>query len=236
MWPLFRRAKKTDSPPIWPRHQQEDRRRPMRFAQLVEEMGDFGDLGHHDTALKFWLPEPAAEALKEIAGRNGESMSELLRQFLAVHCYGIYAFLVMNDAIPGLFKEPRIYFSRAAPDELSLEDETAPVRKRIDTYWVPELGKNIAPIKVWIPGRMHGDLQVLAEHVEIPLSQYVREIVISRYLGHGTLPKRPEMMAADPLPSAEEWCEGREVPMRQVELEEYYRWDGGKQRTEWVEE
>lgn len=49
-------------------------------------------------------------------------------------------------------------------------------------------------IKLWLPKRLRDDLQVLADHTGIRLSQYVREIVISRLLGHGTLPKRPEML------------------------------------------
>lgn len=231
MWSFFRRAKKTDEPAPESVPPEDNRRRPMKFAQLVEGMGDFRDLKHHDTALKFWLPEPAADALQEIAGRNGDSMSEMLRQFLAMHCYGVYAFLVMNDTIPGLFRDVVIRYSLAS-------SEPPPGKKRVDTYWVPELGKNIAPIKAWIPKRMHGDLQVLANHVGIPLSQYVREIVISRFLGHGTLPKRPEMLTAEPLPSVEDWCEGRDIPLRQVDEAEYlhWQWGEGKRCTKWVDE
>ncbi|WP_323003869.1 hypothetical protein [Denitromonas sp.] len=92
------------------------------------------------------------------------------------------------------------------------------------------------PIKVWIPARMRSDLQALADHVGIKLSQYVREIVISRLLGHGTLPKRPEMIEAVPLPSAEEWCDGRKIPMRQVSRDEYWKAAEGEMRTDWVDE
>lgn len=234
MWPFLRRAKKSDDPAsTFLSPEDHHRPRPMKFARLAEDMGDFRDLKRHDTALKFWLPEPAAEALKEIAGRNGESMSEMLRQFLAMYCYGVYAYQVMNDKIPGLFKtqDDGIRFSEAP-------FEPPPGKKRVDTYWVPELGKNIAPIKAWIPERMRDDLQVLADHVDIPLSQYVREIVISRLLGHGTLPKRPEMLTAEPLPSVEDWCEGRDIPLRQVDEAEYFHWQWGegKRCTEWVDE
>lgn len=228
MWPFLRRYKKLDS-----KHHPLDldhRPRPMRFAQFVQGIGDFGDLREHDTALKFWLPDPAAEAIKEICERNGNSMSEGLRQFFAQHCYGIYAFQLMNEAIPGLFRDPIPPLFSRTPAELP------PGKKRIDTYWIPELGKNVMPIKVWIPDRMKVDLQALADHVGIKLSQYVREIVISRLLGHGTLPKRPEMIEAVPLPSAENWCEGKKIPMRQVSQEEYWKAAEGKIRTDWVDE
>jgi len=228
MWPFLRRQRKSKSEgyPAALDH----RPRPMRFAQIVQGMGDFSDLKEHDTALKFWLPEPAAEAVKELCERNGDSMSEALRQFFAQHCYGIYAFQVMNEAIPGLFRDPAPAMFSRRPMELP------PGKKRVDTYWVPELGKNVMPIKVWIAGRMRSDLQTLADHVGIKLSQYVREIVISRLLGHGTLPKRPEMIDAVPCPSAEEWCDGKKVDMRQVSLDEYLKAPEGQVRTEWVDE
>jgi hypothetical protein len=90
------------------------------------------------------------------------------------------------------------------------------------------------PIKVWVPSRIRTDLQILADHVGIKLSQYVREIVISRLLGHGTLPLRPAMLVATPLPSAEQWCEGQEVSMRQVNEDEYRQCEERKRQTEWV--
>lgn len=226
MWPFLNQRKTSpeeDTPA----------RRPLGFSQLLEGMGDFQDLGHHDTALKFWLPEPAQEALQELAERQDESMSELLRQFLAQHTYGVYTFQLMNDRYPGLFKvglpQPHegIRFSRRRVNE---EDG----KKRIDTYWVPELGKNVMSIKLWLPKRLRDDLQVLAEHTGIRLSQYVREIVISRLLGHGTLPKRPQMLAAHPLASAEAWEAGETIAMRQVSAEEYAKHGDGEVQTEWV--
>lgn len=82
---------------------------------------------------------------------------------------------------------------------------------------------------------MRTDLEALAEHNDIKLSQFVREIVISRLLGHGTLPNRPGMIEAVPLPSAEQWCDGQAVPMREVNRLEYFEHPEGRIRTEWVD-
>ena len=184
----------------------------MAFAEIVAGMGDYRDLGTHDVALKFWLPEPAEKALAELAELNGMSMSESLRQFFVLHCYGLYAFTVMTSALPRLFRDgERALFSRREDDLIQ--------SKRITTYWVPELGKNVAPVKLWIPQRLRKDLQILADHVGIKLSQYLREIVISRLLGHGTLPKRPEMLVAAPNTAADAWCEDELVPWREVDYE-----------------
>jgi hypothetical protein len=226
MWPFFSKQKQSSG--ITDVHT-ESRTRPMKFSQLLDGMGDFSDLGNHDTAMKFWLPEPALEALKEISNLNGDSVSEALRQFFAHHCYGIYAFQMMNAKIPGIFKDPGpIMFSRGPSND--------PVgKKRVHTYWVPELGKNVMPIKVWVPARIRNDLQLLATHVELNLSQYAREIVISRLLGHGTLPYRPEMLAAIPLPAAHDWCEGKDVPLRQLCDGEKVLHDEVKTVSEWVD-
>lgn len=230
MWPFIENEKmRQQMPRQFNSGDAVQQRRPMKFFQLVEDMGDFSDLKQHDSAMKFWLPEPANEALEELASINGHSMSEALRQFFVTHCYGVYAYQIMTDTIPGLFRDPEsIKFSE-------VPNKPPAGKKRIDTYWVPELGKNVASIKVWIPSRVRQDLQLLADHVGIKLSQYVREIIISRLLGHGTLPKRPEMIAAFPLPSADDWSEDREVPMRQVNEDEYLQSKVSERRTEWVD-
>jgi hypothetical protein len=206
-----------------------ERPRPMKFSQIVEGMGDFCDLATNDDAMKFWLPEPAMEALRELCAISGNSISESLRQFFAHHCYGIYAFHVMLTKHPDLFKDPE-------PPKFSRRFvEPPPGKKRIYTYWVPELGKNVVAMKVWVPSRLRNDLQILAAHVELNLSQYAREIVISRLLGHGTLPYRPEMLRASPLPAAQDWCENHAVEMRQVEEDDFHRYAEGERRSEFVD-
>ncbi len=205
------------------------RRSPMRFAELVNGIGGFSDFRNHDTATKFWLPEAANQALEEMANRSRISMSESLRQLFAAHCYGIYAYQVIIETIPGILRE-------SEPPRFSIGSSTPPPgKKRVDTYWVPELGKNVMPIKVWIPKRMRQDLQLLSDHVGIKLSQYLREIVIARLLGHGTLPMRPEMLMAEPFHAIEDWCEDREIPKHQVDEREYGNHPLGEWRTEWVD-
>jgi hypothetical protein len=224
MWSFFKRQQIENQTTV-----AEQRRRPLAFSEIIAGMGDFSDLANHDAALKFWLPEAVEHALHEMNERSNLSASEFLRQFFAVHCYGLYAFYQMTDRIPGLFKEQSgIKFSIAA-------DEPPKGKKRIDTYWVPELGKNVAPIKVWIPKRMKADLQTLAEHVELTPSNYVREILISRLLGHGMLPQRTTMFKAFPTPAADDWGENREVPWREVSQDEFYSNSISEMRTEWVD-
>lgn len=79
-------------------------------------MGDLRELDTHDTALKFWLPEPAERALSEFARLQGFSISSMLREFLAIHCYGIYVVQLLRDMDPQVFKDPDIRFSISLPE------------------------------------------------------------------------------------------------------------------------
>ena len=240
IWPLFTKAAKdpaakhtaADNTPTVARTGPDPvtvpavQRRPMRFDQLIEGMGNFDHFDRHDRALKFWLPEPARDALEDLSRRQAQSMSELLRQFLFQHCYGVYAHVLLMDK--------REAASRAEAD-LPMFSRTdiryshrAYQPKKDPTYWVPELGKNVTSLKIWMSTQMYADLEALALHSKITVSQYVREIVISRLLGHGTLPKRPEMLEAAPLPSAERWERGEDVPMKQVPEDEYSKHADGR--------
>jgi hypothetical protein len=231
MWSFFEHASRNeDGAAAEARREDASPRKPLRFVQILDGMGDFRDLGKHDVALKFWLPEPVEQALDELRDKNRDSTSEFLRQFLVVHCYGLYAFRQMADAVPGLFKdsdgplysrEPMVSYDESGKDGPA--QPASIKKKRVETYWVPELGKNVAPIKIWIPSRLRNDLQTLADHVGIKLSQYLREIVVSRLLGHGMLPSRPEMLRVFPLPAAEDWWDGKEVPLMQVAKKELHQ-------------
>lgn len=227
MWPLFAKKDASENPPDAPRDQQNEApaRRPLTFEKMLEGLGDLGDLSQHDTALKFWLPEPANQAIREYALYSGNSFSAMLREFFATHCYGIYVVQVLRTQTNDAFRDIPAVLSRVKSD--------ARRKVRKTTYWVPELGKNVAPVKLWVARRLRDDLQALANHVGIPLSQYLREIAISRLLGHGMLPKRPEMLEAAPLPYAQDWCEDKDVPWIEVDAATYHRTEGGREETEW---
>ncbi len=205
------------------------RKSPLQFEELIKLMGDFTDLSRNDIAFKFWIPESVEQALNEMSDLVSLSNSEFLRHFLIIHCYGLYAYTTMLDSNPRMFKGDR--------DEVLFSIRT-PSGKRIDTYWVTELGKNVAPIKVWIPSRLRRDLEILAKHVNLTPSNYVREILISRLFGHGMLPKRPEMFAAFPTVDAENWCADRDVEWREVAADEFYNYKDAarKIRTTYLED
>ena len=73
MWFFFRRWRErrqalTATPTTKPR--------PLSFQQITDGFGDFSDFRWHNAALKFWLPEPAEQALVEFCGIADQSLSE----------------------------------------------------------------------------------------------------------------------------------------------------------------
>jgi hypothetical protein len=184
--------------------------RPALYQEVVAAMGDFGDLSVEDVALKFWLPEPVEHALEELAGYYEVSVSLLVRMLLADYLYGRIALAYMRENQVGIHRrdpDPPMFSRKVA------EPDGPEVRY---VYKVPELGKNIAPVKVWIAQRMKDDLQKLADHGGVLLSKFVREIVVGAVFGRGTLPERPELRSIKPIPAADAWEQGKDVPMREV--------------------
>ena len=82
MWFFLRRSRErqqtqAEAAPVKPR--------PLSLQQIAQGFGDFSDFQTHDAALKFWLPEPAEQALTEFCGTADQSLSEWLRQFFVVY-------------------------------------------------------------------------------------------------------------------------------------------------------
>ena len=221
MWPFFSKNKTPEfTSPV---------RRVMKLQQLIEKMGDVSDLQTNDIAFKFWLPMPVFESLQEVCEIEEVSQSLFFRNYLFNHCYGLYVVNQILADYPNLFRDNQISYSIAQVPK-------PPGKKKSWTYWVPELGKNIVPIKVWIPKRLRNDLQTLADHSDVKVSQYVREIVISRLLGHGMVPLRPEMFKAIATPEADLWCTTEDFVWREVNEEEYQEAIERRAEYEWVDD
>lgn len=212
MW-SFLKAKRTDGAST----------KRIDLTRLLGEIGDVGPFTINDAAFKFWLPEPVERALTELLLLEDDSLSDFLRKTLIVHCYGFYFFRTLIERSPGIFSEGKTRYS-VSPDAPSPKKEG----KRNPVYWVPELGKNIAPIKVWLPAQLKEDLRTLAEHVGLKPSQYAREIIVSRLLGHGTLPRRPESFKVIETNASMAWEADADVPWRETTQAAYLMAHAGR--------
>lgn len=131
MWPLFSKKPQTaDTPPTQgkasPSSENEAKRRPIPFETMLAGLGDLKDLSTHDTALKFWLPEPANAALKTYAQYSSISFSAMLREFFATHCYGIYVITVLRAQEDGAFRDIPAVFRKKCEISIQLTTQTHP--------------------------------------------------------------------------------------------------------------
>ena len=211
MWFFLKRIKQEPGQSSTPRLSPSPPSKSVNYSDMIAGMGDFRDLAIEDVALKFWLPDPVERALEDLAKYYEVSVSLMVRILLADYVYGRYALAYMRENRIGIHR-------RDSDPPLFSRSISSRAVKHI--YRVPELGKNIAPIKVWVAQRMKDDLQTLADHANVLLSKFVREIIVGGVLGRGTLPARPELGIVQPLPAAEAWEQGQDVPMREVDRTE----------------
>lgn len=163
--------------------------------------GDRGitDLYAKNAELRVWVPEPLNVAMKESTVYLQETLSAYLRQLIAVYLYGTHELLCMYENETGIFHpepppEPsgsRVMFSRA----------------RVVDY-IPGLGKNIVPLKLFLHEKMKADLQLLADKADVPLSQFVREILVSHFFGHTVWPERHALLTSEQQEVADGWENG----------------------------
>lgn len=92
------------------------------------------------------------------------------------------------------------------------------------------------PIKLFIPNRLRDDLQLLADNVGLSLSNYLREIVISRLFGYGALPLRPQMLKRFPMQDIEAWSNGLDVPVREILEKERFVHHDVRAEDSWVDD
>lgn len=228
MWFFLKRAtKQEDSQSATPTLSPSPLQKAVSYADLIADMGDFGDLAIENAPLKFWLPDAVEHALEDLAKYYEVSISLMVRILLADYVYGRYALAYMRENQVGIHR-------RDADPPMFSRRSSAQAVKHI--YKVPELGKSIAPIKVWIAQRMKDDLQTLANHAGVLLSKFVRELIVGSVLGRGTLPERPELDTAQPLPAAEAWEQEQAVPMREVDRAEIGELIDYEVETVYVEE
>lgn len=151
---------------------------------------DFSEFAEDDTFIKFWLPDRLLTAVDGLAEYFDNTRSRLLRGLLFVHVYGMVAFESMRCRHLGLF-DPQI----------RIDDGEMMKASRNGSATTAHLGKSRNNLKLHLPSRLREDLQRLVARSGVPLSQYLREVLVSVFLGYGQLPARRDLVEA---PAGEE--------------------------------
>ena len=168
-----------------------------RMADLVGDRGLL-DLSTNSEVLRCWIPEKGKAALVEISTQTGTVAAKYLREFLVVYLYGMHELLKMQAEKIGLYFVPPVVLNADEPPRV-MYSRTRTVE------CIPGLGKNIVPLKIHLPQRIKEDLQLLADRVGIPLSQFVREILISHFFGQTFWPDRLQKWTKEQEHIATEW-------------------------------
>lgn len=191
---------------FWFRHQPSDEE-VNRLIPLYEGERGLEDLYGNYDELRVWFPAPLKVALTEVAERQNSSMSIYLREYFVIYLYGMHELLCMRENKTGIFHPPP---PPRPPSPEVQSDRSGPLFSRAPAVdYIPGLGKNIIPFKLHIHSKIKADLATLAEKADVPLSQFVREILVSHFLGHTVWPQRKPLWTREQQDIADSWTENR---------------------------
>lgn len=161
------------------------------------------DLLANDAQLRIWLPEPLRHSMDLVSLHLDTTLSKYLREYFVVYLYGNHALIDMYNHQTGIFYSPPL------PETTADEDYDGPMFSRARSVeFIPGLGKNIVPLKIFLNAQIKADLQTLADKSGVALSHFVREILVSHFLGHTVWPERQEMLNLEHIATANLWEAG----------------------------
>ena len=176
-----------------------DNLQSSKLCTLYEGSRGIEQLHQNNAVLRIWLPVAAKTALEQCRAQLGKTAANYLREFFVVYLYGEHELLRMKADKTGLYYIPPPNPSRGGSfyQRVSMAD------------CIPGLGKNIVPLKLKLPAKLKSDLETLAQLADVPLGRFIREILVSRLLGHTLLPERLETAysSAEEVALADRWAD-----------------------------
>jgi hypothetical protein len=170
------------------------------LSAIVPDRGLHGDNRDPQTGfartfeLRVWLQEPVKLALTEVSKEFERTMSGYVERLFVAHLYGMHELIRMDREQSGIYWQP-------PPDPKSIcRYNSEAIAERI-----PHLGKNIYGFKMFIAPRIKNDLQAAADRVELPLSRYVRHLLVSHFFGDTFWPHRLPDWFLTKYSKADEW-------------------------------
>ena len=153
-----------------------EKRRPVSVSPLSELIPErnYTGLNIQDEELRLWVSEPVKRGLEEVSKRASLSMTAYLIELFAIYLYGYHEVLRMREMNTGLY-EPR----RMQLNEVGLGDELE-----------PNLGKNIFPLKIFVPMKLKLNLSKLAATDDLTLGEFARALISAHLFGQTYTPRR----------------------------------------------
>jgi len=169
----------------WFRRQEMPEDEQIFRPNLGGSVEEFREFARNTVPVKIWIPRQMDELVEKLSDYFNESKPRYLRQMLFSYVYGRYKL--------ECFKKLALEGADNPDEEFLLYSRG----HRSGPNTTPELGKNGQDIKLWLPLKLRDDLQSLADRVNVPLSQFIREILVSELLGHAYLPERKALIEDD---------------------------------------
>ena len=152
---------------------------------------NYAGLNVQDEQLRIWLPDQAKIALMEICNRLGMSVTAYVTELFATYLYGVHEVMRMRDLQSGLYDTNDVQFLDVDPSQGFPTEDDGP---DFDEP-VPEMGKNIFALKIFLPTKLKLGLQQRADKAQAPLGKFARAMICAHLFGRDMGPKL--LMATD---------------------------------------
>jgi hypothetical protein len=146
---------------------------------------NYSGLNVQDEQLRIWLPDPAKIALMEICERLNMSITAYLTELFATYLYGVHEVMRMRDHQTGLYDTDDLQFQVADQTENEKAADDGPVFDEP----VPEMGKNIFALKIFLPAKLKNGLQHRADRAQAPLGRFARAMICAHLFGRDVGPR-----------------------------------------------
>lgn len=156
---------------------------------------DYSNLNKQGEQLRIWLPEPARVALEEMAEMAESSMTVYLTEYFASYLYGEHELQRMREKRIGLYEPSKVKRSMMS---------TGPVD-------LPNLGKNIYALKIFVPEKIKQALMQLAERAGLALGEFTRGLICAHLFGQAFGPRNAFEIAEADAQVAAAWEEEANV-------------------------
>lgn len=128
----------------------------------------------------------------EICERLNMSITAYLTELFATDLYGVHEVMRRGDNQKGLYNADDLQFLSADQLESDELEDDGPV---FDDP-VPEMGKNIFALKIFLPAKMKSGLQQRADKAQAQLGKFARAMICAHLFGRDVGPKY--LMASAP--------------------------------------
>jgi hypothetical protein len=146
---------------------------------------NYAGLNIQDEQLRLWLPDPAKIALIEICNRLGMSITAYLTELFATYLYGVHEVMRMRDHQTGLYATDDLQFLDVDHYNGEQTEDDSPAFDEP----VPEMGKNIFALKIFLPAQMKFGLQQRADKAKAPLGRFARAMICAHLFGRDVGPR-----------------------------------------------